>query len=209
MRSEIIKTGSWIMEKNLTWGTSGNISARDNDRVYITASGTVMGDLKEEDIIVCDLSGNILEGSKRPSKETQMHMEVYKNRSDVNGIIHTSPFYGTMCACSEIEVKNNLFIESMYYNENIVKIPYFHAGSTDLAEAVSKACTDTQVILMGNHGVLVYDQNLAESRTALEITENVCKMNVLANLGYIRLKEVEDNTVKEFLTGNYYKKRRK
>ena len=70
LKQEIIETGKWIMAKDLTWGTSGNISASDGERVYITASGTVMGDLKEDDIIVCDLNGTILEGNKKPSKET-------------------------------------------------------------------------------------------------------------------------------------------
>ncbi|WP_367566152.1 class II aldolase/adducin family protein [Lacrimispora sp.] len=208
MKEAIIKTGRWIMEKNLTWGTSGNISVRFNDKIYITASGTVIGDLKEDDIIICDLSGKILEGNKKPSKETGMHLEVYKARPDVHAIVHTSPFYSTMCACSEIELKPHLFIESMYYNNTVAVIPYHHAGSIQLAASVREACEQTSVILMKNHGVLVYDQDLAECQSALEITENVCKMNILANLGNIRLQEVAPEIVDDFLSGNYYKKRR-
>lgn len=207
MKTGIIETGAWIMAKNLTWGTAGNISVRMQDRVYITASGTVMGDLKATDIIVCNLQGEILEGNRKPSKETQMHLEIYKNRDDVSAVIHTSPFYGTMCACSDLELKTDLFIESMYYNEKVVRIPYFHAGSAGLAGAVSEACRRSRVILMENHGLLVFDHNLAECRNALEVTENVCKMNILANMGKIRLKEVNTETAADFLTGNYYKKR--
>ncbi len=208
MKAKVIETGRWIMEKNLTWGTSGNISVRDGDRVYITASQTVMGALQEEDIIVCDLTGRILEGDKKPSKETGMHLEIYRERSDTNAILHSSPFYATICACAELELQKNLFIESMYYVENIVRIPYFHAGSTQLAEAVRNVCGQSRVILMGNHGVLVYDENLNECQSALEITENVCKMNMMARMGNIRLNEVASDTVTEFLSGNYYKKRR-
>ena len=75
MKQQIVDTGKWIMEKGLTWGTSGNISARKEDRIFVTASGTVMGDLKEEDIIVCDLEGKILEGEKKPSKEPECTWE--------------------------------------------------------------------------------------------------------------------------------------
>lgn len=207
MKTEIIKTGQWIMEKNLTWGTSGNISVRDGNKVYITASGTIIGDLKAEDIIVCDLSGTILEGVGKPSKETAMHLEIYRNRNDVRAVVHTSPFYATMCACSDLKLQNHLFIESMYYDESIVRIPYFHAGSRQLAEAVSQVCEEARVILMGNHGILVYDENLSECRNALEVTENVCKMNIMANMGNVRLNEVAADTVTEFLSGNYYKKR--
>lgn len=208
IRAQIIETGKWIMEKQLTWGTSGNISAREGGRVYVTASGTVMGNLKEEDIIVCDLEGNILEGSKKPSKETGMHLEVYRKCPGVDGIVHTSPFYATFCACSDIELKTRLFIESMYYDEQILRIPYYHAGSRELAAAVREICDQTRVILMENHGILVYDSNLAECRTALEVTENVCRMNVMAQTGGITLREVDPQTAQEFLTGGYYKRRR-
>ncbi|WP_432627353.1 class II aldolase/adducin family protein [Brotaphodocola sp.] len=208
IKSQIIETGKWIMEKQLTWGTSGNISARDGERIYVTASGTVMGDLKEEDIIVCALDGRVLDGAKKPSKETTMHVKVYQNCPDVQGIIHTSPFYSTFCACTDLDLKTNLFIESMYYDETIERIPYYHAGSRELAEAVADVCTKSHVILMEHHGILVYDKSLSECRTALDVTENVCKMNVLARSAGIALCEIEPETVKDFLEGGYYKKRR-
>lgn len=208
VKQQIIETGRWIMEKQLTWGTSGNISAREGERVYITASGTVMGDLTEDDIIVCGLDGAILEGNKKPSKETGMHLEVYRKCRDVQGIVHTSPFYSTFCACCDFDLKTNLFIESMYYDASIRRIPYFHAGSRELAEAVRQVCDTTHVILMEHHGILVYDTSLAECRTSLDVTENVCKMNVLARLGKLGLSEVEPAVVADFLQGGYFKKRR-
>lgn len=204
---ELIETGRFIMQKNLTWGTSGNISAREGDKIYVTASGTVLGDLHEEDISVVDLSGNLLEGRK-PSKETGMHIEVYKKCPSVNAVLHASPFWTTFAACTGMKIKNNLFIESMYYDENILHIPYCHAGSKELQEEVSKVADKTHVILMDHHGVLVYDTNLPECRSALEITENVCHMNILAKTGGINLEEVPSDTVKDFLEGGYYKKRR-
>lgn len=208
VKQQIIETGKWIMEKQLTWGTSGNISARDGGKVYITASGTVMGDLNEDDIIICDLEGNILEGEKKPSKETGMHLEVYRRCQNVQGIVHTSPFYGTFCACSNIDLKTNLFIESMYYDETICRVPYFHAGSRELADAVGQVCGSTHVILMEHHGILVYDKSLAECRISLDVTENVCKMNILARMGNLELEEVQPEVVKDFLEGGYFKKRR-
>ena len=209
LKQEIIETGKWIMAKNLTWGTSGNISASDGEHVYITASGTVMGDLKEEDIIVCDLNGTILEGNKKPSKETQMHLEVYRKCPEVKAVVHTSPFYSTFCACMKLSVRTNLFIESMYYAENMQRIPYFHAGSKELAAAVKEVCDKSHVILMEHHGVLVYDTKLSECRTGLEVTENVCKMNILAGCGNLPLEEVAPETVTDFLEGGYFKARRK
>ena len=206
-KQEIIETGRWIMEKNLTWGTSGNISVREGDHIYVTASGTVIGDLHEEDITVVDLEGKVLEGRK-PSKETGMHLEVYRKRPEVAAVLHASPFWTTFAACTTIEMKTDLFIESMYYDEKLLRVPYFHAGSSALAEAVSKVAEKTHVILMEHHGMLCYDQNLKECRSALEVTENVCRMNILAQSAGIPLQELPKETVRDFLEGGYYKKRR-
>lgn len=206
-KQEIIETGRWIMEKNLTWGTSGNISVREGDHIYVTASGTVIGDLHEEDITVVDLEGKVLEGRK-PSKETGMHLEVYRKRPEVAAVLHASPFWTTFAACTTIEMKTDLFIESMYYDEKLLRVPYFHAGSSALAEAVSKVAEKTHVILMEHHGMLCYDQNLKECRSALEVTENVCRMNIMAQSAGIPLQELPKETVRDFLEGGYYKKRR-
>ena len=87
-------------------------------------------------------------------------------------------------------------------------IPYFHAGSKVLAEAVSEVADKTHVILMDHHGVLVYDRNLGECRSALEVTDNVCHMNIVARSSGINLTEVPGDVVKDFLEGGYYKKKR-
>ena len=206
-KREIIETGKWIMEKQLTWGTSGNISAREGDRIYVTASGTVLGDLHEEDITVVDLEGQVLEGRK-PSKETGMHLEVYRKCPEVAAVVHASPFWTTFLACTKLELKTKLFIESMYYDEQVLRIPYFHAGSKELAEAVSNVADQTHVIVMEHHGVLCYDRNLKECRAALEVTDNVCHMNLMAQSAGIVLETLPEETVRDFLEGGYYKKRR-
>lgn len=206
-KQEIIETGRWIMEKNLTWGTSGNISVREGDHIYVTASGKVIGDLHEEDITVVDLEGKVLEG-KKPSKETGMHLEVYRKRPEVAAVLHASPFWTTFAACTTMEMKTDLFIESMYYDEELLRVPYFHAGSSALAEAVSQVAEKTHVILMEHHGMLCYDQNLKECRSALEVTENVCRMNIMAQSAGIPLQELPKETVRDFLEGGYYRKRR-
>ncbi|MBP3239076.1 MAG: class II aldolase/adducin family protein [Oribacterium sp.] len=206
-KQQIIETGKWIMAKGLTWGTSGNISVRDGDKVYVTASGTVLGDLHEDDISIVNIEGVLLDG-KKPSKETGMHLEVYRKCPDVNAVLHASPFWTTFAACTDIRIKTNLFIESMYYDEELLHIPYFHAGSKELAEAVSEVADKTHVILMDHHGVLVYDRNLGECRSALEVTDNVCHMNIVARSSGINLTEVPGDVVKDFLEGGYYKKRR-
>ena len=137
-----------------------------------------------------------------------MHLEVYRKRPEVAAVLHASPFWTTFAACTTMEMKTDLFIESMYYDEKLLRVPYFHAGSSALAEAVSQVAEKTHVILMEHHGMLCYDQNLKECRSALEVTENVCRMNIMAQSAGIPLQELPKETVRDFLEGGYYRKRR-
>ena len=89
---EIISVSNEIYEKGLVSGKSGNISKRiktsNGDVVAITPTLKSLSDLNEEDIILVDMEGNVLTNGK-PSSEVNMHLGIYKNRSDVNAIVHT------------------------------------------------------------------------------------------------------------------------
>ena len=105
---EIINVGNNIFNKNLVSGKSGNISKRIRstygDIVAITPTSKSLADLKEEDIVLVDLDGNVLTNGK-PSSELFMHLEIYKKRDDVNGIVHTHSPYATGFSFSNKRIK--------------------------------------------------------------------------------------------------------
>jgi 3-dehydro-4-phosphotetronate decarboxylase len=162
VRKELQQTGKYMMEYELAWGNSGNISARsDGDRYLITASGTFLGELDDLDLIECDLAGNSYgtEGRKA-SKETPMHRAVYESRPEIKAVLHASPFYSTLVAASKIDIPTNWFIETMYYLEKVERVPYYHPGSEALGEGVREKAKLANVLLLENHGVLVYDTSI-------------------------------------------------
>ena len=96
LKSEIIEYGKLAGIKNFTPGYSGNMSARYNDKILITSSGSANGYLVEDELVLMDFEGNLVEGDKKPSSEKMLHVEFYKQRPDVNYIIHVhSPFLST------------------------------------------------------------------------------------------------------------------
>ena len=96
IREKIIETGCRMMAEHAAIGTWGNISALDEEGyVYITPSGMEYDKLLPEDIIKMDKDGNIVEGNRRPSIETALHLAVYKSRKDCHAIVHTHPIYST------------------------------------------------------------------------------------------------------------------
>lgn len=209
IREKLIGLGKYIMDEKMTWGTAGNISARaDSGSMLITASGTEMGRLNGNDLTLCSMDGEVLGSGRKPSKELPMHLAVYKNRPEINVIIHASPFFSTMASCSDMKIMNDLYVESMYYLERVERVAYFHPGSLELADAVDKIAGKTNIILLENHGVLVYDVSFKEARIALEILENTCRMQLLAAGAGLSLNSLEPETVASFLNDSGYKPKR-
>lgn len=100
-REQIIEYGKKLIQSNLTKGTGGNISIfiRDKKLMAITPSGIDYFKLKPEDIIIMDLDGSIVDGTQKPSSEYSMHQIFYKNRDDINSVVHVHSTYSTTLAC--------------------------------------------------------------------------------------------------------------
>ncbi|WP_040977817.1 class II aldolase/adducin family protein [Oceanobacillus jeddahense] len=205
--SDLQKTGKKLMDLNLAWGTAGNISARkDEDHFFITASGTNLGELNDDDFV---LVPNHHETNKKPSKEFPMHRAIYENRPEINAVLHSAPFYSTLLACSSLNLPSNYFVEAMYYLEKVVHIPYKHPGSNDLAKAVEEKVTESNVFILKNHGILVCDVSIKEAFMALETLEFASKMLITSIEKGIKIEGLPQEQVDDFLNNAGYKPRRK
>ena len=204
----LIETGRWIAEKQMTWGSAGNISVRlDETHFLVTASGTRFDSLDENSFSLYDMSTGAWTGGK-PSKELPVHMAVYRQSPWAGAVLHASPFHTTLAASSNLEVRNDLFVENMYYLQRMARIPYAHPGSAALTTEVEKVAARANVILMKNHGVILYDTTLAECCSGLEVLENTCRMCLEANRAGIEMTPVDPDTVYDFLHNSGYKKPR-
>lgn len=210
IRSKLIRIGSYLLQNNLAWGNSGNMSARySENHMIMTGSGTDMGDLSSDDFVLVDIASQKWEGTKKPSKEIPMHRAIYLNRPDANVILHASPIWSTLIACSEQTVESRLFIESMYYLESISEVDYFHPGSTALGEGVARAAEKANVIFLKNHGIIVFDESIEEAKMRIETLEFTCKMIVKARAANIPLSVLSDETARDFINNSGYKSKKK
>lgn len=202
---QLTDAAEYMTKQQLVWGNSGNISLRDHDHLWISASGTVISEISDDEFVKCPIALVPAQVSRKPSKELPMHQAVYQEREDVQCVLHASPFYSTMIACSDLKLSHALFVESMYYLYDIREVPYYHPGSQELANAVRACAADTNVIILRNHGVLVYDINVREALTRLQTLELCSKMTLLAHSSGIALKELSGDTVHEFIHHSGYK----
>jgi ribulose-5-phosphate 4-epimerase/fuculose-1-phosphate aldolase len=207
---QLIDVGRYMLSNQLAWGTSGNISVRlASDQMLITASGTFMGELSQEDFVKYNFHTGHYVGTRKASKETVMHSGIYQRRTDIGAILHSSPFYTTLMASSNEPILSNLFIETMYYLENVAYVDYFHPGSKELGEAVAEQSSKANIVIMRNHGVTVFDDTVNEALMRLETLEMACRMIITAKSAGIQFNRIPNHVVSSFLEESRYKTRKK
>ena len=192
---DITKLGELLGQKNLTVGTSGNISKKTPDGIYITATGTALSFLEEKDIVLTDLAGKELSCGKA-SSEIKLHAEIYKKRCDVNAIIHThSPYLTTFASCHK-NLDEAVMSENIVYFDDIPVAEYAMPSSMQLVENTVKYLVDRDVVMMANHGVVAVGKDLKSAFFKLETAEYYAKVclnaKLLGGAKCLSKKDVED-----------------
>jgi 3-dehydro-4-phosphotetronate decarboxylase len=207
-RKELKHAGRYMLDNDLAWGNAGNISARlSADGYLITASGTRLGELADDDFVECSLDGPVSK-DRKPSKEIPMHRAIYEQRPEIGAVLHASPFYSTLVACADIPTPADLFVEDMYYLERLEHVSYFHPGSSELGEAVGAKARYANILFLDNHGVLVYDTSIQEALMGLQTLEIVCRMAITARSAGLELRSLSASTVTDFLEKSGYRPQR-
>ena len=137
-----------------------------------------------------------------------MHRAIYVNQPQAQAILHSSPFYTTLVACSDIELRLDLVPESMAYLSNMGRVPYFHPGTPELAEAAGEQAAHN-VIILENHGLIVWGRSIEETVQVSEMMERLCQTIVVAKMsgGAIRLRWLGADVVRDFEERVMYRKR--
>ena len=178
LKADLVKQAKYLSEKNLTAGSGGNISARIGDKVVISKAGSLFSDLTENDISVVDINGQLLSGEK-PSSETPMHLSVYKNRPDVNSVIHFHPVYATVYAIAGKTPIPDILPHTTKHFYDLKVAPYEDAGSERLAQNTAQALGQSEAILLGNHGALVVGKTPQIAAKTADSLENYSKISYL------------------------------
>ncbi len=160
-------------------GTGGNLSMRveGEEKFVITPSSFPYNQLTPEKMCVMDFDGNQLEGDLKPSVESGMHLIAYKNRPDVNAVIHTHQIYASMFAVLNMPIPP-LFDEVTLHIGHIVDvIPYGLSGSEELAANTAKLLENTcHCYLIQNHGALTLGPTLDQAWMNVEFLEKTAKV---------------------------------
>ncbi|MBV8953337.1 MAG: class II aldolase/adducin family protein [Solirubrobacterales bacterium] len=166
-RERVAAAGRRLAAEGLVLGSAGNVSARVGEQVAISATGTELGDLASDRVIVVDLDGRPVAGGLPPSSELGLHLGIYK-RYRAGGVVHAHGPYGTALACvlDELPV---IHYEMLALGGAVRVARHATFGTEELAAATLNALQDRSAALMANHGTIAYglDLDAAVERTVL------------------------------------------
>lgn len=206
-RLKLVELGKKLITNGLTTGSGGNISIynREKNLVAISPSGQDYFQTQPEDVVIVDLEGEVVDGDKRPSSELGMHLIFYRNREDVNGIVHTHSTYATTVASLGWKLPAvHYLIGFAGYDVNVADYAVY--GSQELAENALAAIGDRNAVLLKNHGLIALGDSADRAFSTAEHLEFVAEIYCQAKaLGEpeILSKEEMDIVMKKFGTYKY------
>jgi len=170
----IVESGVRMIEGGYTLETWGNISYRDPEtqKVYLTPSGMNYATLTEDDVVVVDLEGNILEGHRKPTIETSMHLAIYRARPEINAIIHTHPVQSQVFAVLHRSIPPVIDEAAQVLGGEVRVADYALPGSRELAENVCRAMEGrVRACLMANHGAVCVGESMEQAFKVCAVLE--------------------------------------
>ena len=194
--NEIIEYGRLCGIKNFSPGYSGNISARYKSGFLITTSGSSNGYLKKDDIVYTNFSGNSLEKNKKPSSEKFLHIEIYKQRPDINYIIHVHSPYLSSFASAGKDLMAPIMAENVFYFGGIPLADYALPSTKKLVENTIKFFNKYDAVLMANHGFIVGAKTMKDAYLKLELAESyaqvVMNTEILGGAKYLSQEDEQE-----------------
>lgn len=171
-RLELIRFGKKLVETNLTKGTGGNLSVFDRKKgsIAITPSGIDFFEIRAEDIVILDLEGKVLEGSRVVSSEWEMHLLTYLNRTDIDAIIHAHTMYATILGCLHQELPATHYMIAVA-GPTVRCAEYATYGTHELAVNAVKGMEDRRAVILANHGILAGANDLLNAFNVVEEIE--------------------------------------
>ncbi|MBE3037448.1 MAG: L-ribulose-5-phosphate 4-epimerase [Chloroflexi bacterium] len=177
LRMEVCELHQELPRNNLVVWTSGNISSRDPDSglVVIKPSGVMYPDLTPDKMVVLDLDGKIVEGTLKPSSDTATHLYIYRQRPDVNGIVHTHSPFATAFAAVGKPIPPVLTAICDEFGGEIPLGGFAPIGDEAIGMEVVRSIGTSPAILMQNHGVFTVGKSAKAAVKAAVMVEDAAR----------------------------------
>lgn len=173
----LLATAKEMLHKGLVEGTAGNLSARLPDgNVVLTPSSLDYEVMTLDDLVVCDLGGDVLEGERAPTTEKALHLACLRRYDDIGAVIHSHALYCSMFAVTRQPIPCVVEEFEIYVGGEVPVAEYRLTGSDELAEEVSRHLGDRGAVLMANHGLLTVGRDPRDAMKVAALVERTARI---------------------------------
>ena len=169
--------------RGYTASNDGNLSVRlGPDRLLMTPKGVCKGFMSPDMMCITDLEGQKLQGDRDPSSEMLMHLEVYRQRPDVQAVVHAHPPIATGFAVAGIPLDRAVLAEVLTTLGSVPIAEYATPSTMELPAAVRRYVTAHDGMLLANHGALTVGGDLFSAYFKMETIEHFAHISLVARL---------------------------
>lgn len=188
LSKEMVEVISYLMEKKLLDSTGGNVSVKINENMFVItpslASKNYFFKLSSDQLLVIDSNGQVLLGNGNVSRETKMHLAIYKSNSEITNIIHTHSDFSLIFATNSNEMP--LKVDNVKKLKKLEVLDYAKAGSEELVEVAETYFRNNvnklpAAVLLKDHGLLVAGNS--DLKSTMELVERIEKNAMVALYG--------------------------
>ena len=184
LKQKLIDAGCILEAEGQGDLTRGHVSVRvpgDPSHFFMKPHSFGFDEITLENLVICNLEGEKVAGGGRKHSEVYIHSEIFKQRPDVNSVIHTHPTYAvalsaTGRALQSISQPSVAFSDGLPYDNDTIDL----IRSKEMGAGVARALGSCKAVLMRNHGVAVVGATLEESTILAIMLDNACHIQLLA-----------------------------
>ena len=183
VRADVAKLHGELVRYGLVVWTGGNVSGRvpGADLFVIKPSGVSYDDLAPENMILCDLDGNVVPGTpgsdRSPSSDTAAHAYVYRNMPEVGGVVHTHSTFAVAWAARGEEIPCVITAMADEFGGPIPIGPFAIIGDDSIGRGIVETLTGhrSRAVLMQNHGPFTIGTSAKDAVKAAVMVEDVAR----------------------------------
>jgi L-fuculose-phosphate aldolase len=174
---QVLAAAKELLEKGLVEGTSGNISARQEDgTIACTPSSLDYRVMELDDIVIVNADGETVSGHRAPTSEKYLHLACLAAYDDIAVVIHSHAVYATMFAVAQQPIPSCIDEFTVYLGGDVRCTEYAPSGSPDLGEQTVKALEDRGAALIANHGMVAVATDMPKAMHITALVERSAKI---------------------------------
>jgi L-fuculose-phosphate aldolase len=176
-KEQLLWVAQEMLRSGLVEGTAGNVAARLPDgNAALTPSSLDYLEMNVDDLVVCDLEGNVLEGHRSPTTEKALHLSTLRLYPEIGATMHCHAKFATMFALTRQPIPAVIEEFDVFVGGDVEVAEYRTTGTDDLAAEVASRVGKKAAVLMANHGLFAVGKTPKDVLHVAQLVERTAEI---------------------------------